>query len=219
MPTQEVTARRFTVAMAPASSPTRAAARCGMGAAGSGSYLGAGTEGWGAGQGAAGPPKLPEPRTPSFAAATAATATTATTQGSGGSCWGLAAAARTGGSLTRGWAKGAMPRGWASESPRAIALAPCPGPACGGRHKGAFQAPPDHWGDCTYTPIPALCRGKQPVRQHPWGLPEGFRGLRPVLGAPGRWVPEQGVARCSPPTPSRVTHPAPPHPSQHLHRR
>lgn len=95
----------------------------------------------------------------------------------------------------------AEPCGWASESPRAIALAPCPGPACGGRHKGAFQAPPDHWGDCTYTPVPALCQGKPPAEQHPWGLPEGFGGPHPVLSAPGRWVPEQGVAGCStPPT-------------------
>jgi len=111
-----------------------------------------------------------------------------------------AVAARVGGSLTWGWAKGAGAGGDAE--PRAGAgvggqgahcatvLAPHPGPAHGGRHKGAFHAPLQHCGGCPGT-LSLMPRWGQ----HPQGLPEGSGGAAPSVGCPWQAGATAGSSR------------------------
>lgn len=210
--------------MVPASSPTHAV-HWEMGAASSRSYLGAETEGWGAGQGAAGPPSRPcrgppalLPRPPLLGTARR------------GGCWGLeAAVVRAGGSLTWGRAKGAGAGGDAEPCGRAGAkwrggggqggtVCHHPGhrtpvlPAVGGT-KGPFMHPWSTGRGGGVAPAPPSPHRARASSQHPWGLPKGFGGLHPVLGAPDRGCHSRERSGVAPPTRLQA---APPPPDKRL---
>lgn len=200
--------------MVPASSPTHVV-RCGMGAAGSGSYLGAGREGWGAGQGAAAPPELPEPRTPSFAAATA-TATTAVTHGSRGRPPGAGSSSTDGWIINVGPGEGcrcavtpspvAGPASHHVPSPwhRALAL-----PVVGGT-KGPFRHPQTTGATVPTPPSPRCARASRRQGSTRGVCPRGLGGCTQC------WVPLGGGCQSR-----EWLGVAPPHPRgwhiRHLH--